>query len=113
MRRAMMDTAAKTHLLVYTEHYLIKWLVRRLRENLSEDGQKGVTNPEPFNALRRWLYSFKKQCDVKFAIYQGEIASAYITAANEFPAVAKQIIEEGNLVFIGRNLRNCCIYGVE
>ena len=94
-------------MLVITEHFLMKWVVRRLRENASVDGpqireqaklfynavcrKKNVTDPEPFNASRGWLHRFKKRCGVKYALYQGEISSADTTAANEFPAVAKQL----------------------
>ncbi|KAK3890790.1 hypothetical protein Pcinc_005288 [Petrolisthes cinctipes] len=110
-RRAMHDTTEKNRLHVVTEHYVMKWLARRLRKGASVDGPEirgravavyqglcakhKIQNPAPFIASRGWLHRFKKRCGVKLAYYQGELASADTTAAQEFPQIAKAIMEEG------------------
>ncbi|KAK4326050.1 hypothetical protein Pmani_003381, partial [Petrolisthes manimaculis] len=54
-----------------------------------------VQNPAPFIASRGWLHRVKKRYGVKLAYYQGELASAVTTAAQEFPQIANTIMEGG------------------
>ncbi|KAG7177536.1 Tigger transposable element-derived protein 1-like 164, partial [Homarus americanus] len=42
-----------------------------------------------------WLANFKKQCQVKLAKYHCKIACADISGVDSFPAIAKQIVEDG------------------
>ena len=76
-KRAMHDTSVKNTTLVITEHYLMKYICRRLKEGVSVDGpeirvqamkiykalcvKKGIVNPEPFNASRGWLAALFSQ----------------------------------------------------
>ena len=67
-------------------------------------------NPEPFNASRGWLHRFCKRCNVKHALYQGEIASADVSAAENFPSVAQEIVNEGG--YDPEQIFNCDETGV-
>lgn len=125
-RRAMHSTTENNRLLVMTEHYVMKWLARRLKENVSVDGpeirgqavkiykalcvKKGVSNPALFTASRGWLHRFRKRCDVKLAYYHGEVASADASAAIDYPKVARELIEEGGYTL--EQIFNCDETGV-
>ena len=93
------------------EYYLLKWIQWWAREVASINGpqlreqakifyqavckKRQVKNPPPFTASVGWLQKFKKRCDIKYAQYRGEISSADSDSAANYPAIAKQIIEEG------------------
>ena len=109
--RAVRERSERNHMLLITEHYLVQWLSRRLKEKCSVDGvqirntalsyaeicrKKGLKDPPPFTASKGWLQKFKKRCQVKHSSYQGEIASADDVAAKAFVPVAKEIVTEGN-----------------
>ena len=109
--RVTHELSLKNELMVITEHFVMLWIKRRLREDASVDGPKireeakriyervclkrKVTNPPVFDASRGWLHRFKKRYQVRYAVYQGEVASADTAAADAFPAIAKEIVDEG------------------
>ena len=67
----MKDKGDRNRLLVITEHFLVKWLARRNKENASCNGsviheqakvlyaaiarKKNIKSPPPFNASVGWL----------------------------------------------------------
>ncbi|XP_042229139.1 uncharacterized protein LOC121871081 isoform X2 [Homarus americanus] len=57
--------------------------------------KKNMKSPPPFNASVGWLHKFKARSGTKYAKYQGEVSSADFVAADSFPKIANQIIQEG------------------
>ncbi|KAG7162940.1 Tigger transposable element-derived protein 1-like 107 [Homarus americanus] len=109
--RMSADTSEYRKIIAITEAYLSKWLSRREQEDSSVSGpelreqarviysavckKKNISSPPSFKASVGWLANFKKRCQVKLAKYHRENASADISGADSFPAIAKQIVEDG------------------
>ncbi|XP_042215869.1 tigger transposable element-derived protein 1-like [Homarus americanus] len=109
--RTFSDNSQRNLLLVITKHYLHKWVERRHREQGGLCGpqirhqacvyyaavvqKKHVNSPPSFNASVVWLAAFKKRCEVKFAHYHGESASADVITAEKYLPVFKALVKEG------------------
>ena len=66
--RAKLEATEKSQLLIMTEHFLVKWITKRLKDNVSVDGpqireqakiycdalcrKNSIVNPKSFSALR-------------------------------------------------------------
>ncbi|KAK3880664.1 hypothetical protein Pcinc_014822 [Petrolisthes cinctipes] len=110
-RRLTCTYSESNRLIAMTEYYVEKWLSRWAKEGASVNGpqvreqarvfystivaKKKIKHLPEFNASVGWLARFKKRCGVKYAKYQGELASTDSEASAEFPSIAKQITADG------------------
>ena len=81
----MHDESDRNRLLMIIEHYLVKWLTRRMKETASVSGpqiqgqartlyaaiarKKNIVSPH-FDASVGWLYKFKCKSGTKHTVYQ-------------------------------------------
>ncbi|KAG7178103.1 Tigger transposable element-derived protein 1-like 95, partial [Homarus americanus] len=119
--RMSADTSEYHKIITITKAYLSRWLSRRVKEDASVSGpelceqarviysalckKENISSPPSFKASVGWLVNFKKRCQVKLVKYHGEIASADISGADSFPAIAKQIVEDGGYSY--EQIYNC------
>ncbi|KAG7165175.1 Tigger transposable element-derived protein 1-like 134, partial [Homarus americanus] len=104
------DTSEYRKIIAITEAYLSKWLSRRVKEDASVSEaelreQARVIYSAVFKESVGWLANFKKQCQVKLAKYHCKIACADISGVDSFPAIAKQIVEDGGYSY--EQIYNC------
>ncbi|KAK4327563.1 hypothetical protein Pmani_001970 [Petrolisthes manimaculis] len=98
---------------VKMEQYLASWISDRESQSIPLT-KKGIMDmardfyltichaqrakPGKFKASTGWLYRFLSRKDIRHINLTGEIASADSVAATNFPAILKDIIEEGGYV---------------